>query len=77
MHPWTFSIIVIGRINSNTIDEEHFVHAAKICRVVLMKKRGVMLKTVRLSSCRFSTALLNVIHSLRRSAMHLLIGFER
>jgi len=53
MHPRTFSIIVIGRINSNTIVEGHSEHAEIICRVVLIKKRGVMLKTVGLSLCRF------------------------
>ena len=35
-----------------------------------------MLKTVGLSRCRFSMIFLNVIHSLRRSAMHFLTAFH-
>ena len=53
MHPRAFSIIVIGRINSNTIVEGHSVHATIICSVVLIKKRGVMLKRVGFFWCRF------------------------
>jgi len=69
-------IIVIGRINSYTIVEGHTVHAAMICGVVWMKKRGVMLTTVGLSCCRFMTASLNVIHSQGRGSMQFLIGFH-
>ena len=74
MHINGLSIIVIERIDSYAIVEGHSVHAAMICGFVWMKKCGVMLTTVGLSPCRFSTTSLIIINSLRRSAMYFLIG---